>query len=116
MVTVLVSLFSFTESIRRTGLLHPHSVHSPPLLSLCLALSRSLGDGSQPARARRRRYSPPHPNLTVRDRPYRDKPLAFYVFTKDMDLAETLLANTTAGGVTVNDTLFHIGGTARYGL
>ena len=41
---------------------------------------------------------------------YRDKPLAFYVFTKDKATETLLLANTTAGGVTVNDTLFHIGG------
>ncbi|XP_043241328.1 aldehyde dehydrogenase family 3 member B1-like isoform X1 [Amphibalanus amphitrite] len=39
----------------------------------------------------------------------RDKPLAFYIFTKDKSTETLLLKNTTAGGVTVNDTLFHIG-------
>ena len=49
-------------------------------------------------------------NLTDPGRSYRDKPLALYVFTKEKATETLLLANTTAGGVTVNDTLFHIGG------
>ncbi|XP_043241338.1 aldehyde dehydrogenase, dimeric NADP-preferring-like isoform X6 [Amphibalanus amphitrite] len=44
----------------------------------------------------------------------RDKPLAFYIFTKDKSTETLLLKNTTAGGVTVNDTLFHIGESARW--
>jgi len=39
----------------------------------------------------------------------REKPLAFYIFTRNKAQESLLLNNTTAGGVTVNDTLFHIG-------
>ncbi|XP_037069044.1 aldehyde dehydrogenase family 3 member B1-like isoform X1 [Pollicipes pollicipes] len=39
----------------------------------------------------------------------REKPLAFYIFTRQKATETFLLENTTAGGVTVNDTLFHIG-------
>lgn len=38
----------------------------------------------------------------------RDKPLAFYAFTDDGDEADRLVAETTAGGVTVNHTLLHL--------
>jgi aldehyde dehydrogenase (NAD+) len=37
----------------------------------------------------------------------RDKPLALYVFGRDEDRIEALLANTTAGGTCVNNTLIH---------
>jgi aldehyde dehydrogenase (NAD+) len=38
----------------------------------------------------------------------RDHPLALYVFAEDKDVVNTVLSNTTAGGVTVNGTLLHI--------
>jgi aldehyde dehydrogenase (NAD+) len=36
-----------------------------------------------------------------------DKPLALYVFAKDDDVVERVLAETSSGGVSVNDTLMH---------
>jgi aldehyde dehydrogenase (NAD+) len=39
----------------------------------------------------------------------RDKPLALYVFTGDDSIAEDVLERTSAGGVTVNHTLLHLG-------
>lgn len=41
----------------------------------------------------------------VNDRP---RPLALYVFENDEDAVEKVLAETTSGGVTVNDTMLHI--------
>lgn len=38
----------------------------------------------------------------------REKPLAMYIFSKNKKDIEYILTNTTAGGVTVNDTLIHI--------
>ena len=38
----------------------------------------------------------------------RPRPLALYVFDRDRDTIDRTLAGTTAGGVTVNDTLLHI--------
>jgi aldehyde dehydrogenase (NAD+) len=38
-----------------------------------------------------------------------DKPLALYVFARDEDAVEAVLAQTTAGGSLVNNTLLHIG-------
>ncbi len=38
----------------------------------------------------------------------RPRPLAFYPFTNDPETRALLLATVTAGGVTVNDTLFHV--------
>ncbi|MDN3713402.1 coniferyl aldehyde dehydrogenase [Paracoccus cavernae] len=38
----------------------------------------------------------------------RPRPLAFYPFTRDPETRALLLAHVTAGGVSVNDTLFHI--------
>lgn len=38
----------------------------------------------------------------------REKPLAMYLFSKNKQDVEYILKNTTAGGVTVNDTLIHI--------
>ncbi|QOW19761.1 coniferyl aldehyde dehydrogenase [Lysobacter ciconiae] len=43
----------------------------------------------------------------------RPHPLALYVFDEDSQRVDALLARTQAGGVTVNDTLFHI---AQHGL
>lgn len=43
----------------------------------------------------------------------RPRPLAFYLFDEDRDRIDTVLARVHAGGVTVNDTLFHI---AQHGL
>ena len=37
----------------------------------------------------------------------REKPLALYVFTKDDDIAERVLAETSSGGVTVNHAILH---------
>ena len=37
------------------------------------------------------------------------KPLALYVFSKDEAFVEDVLANTTSGGVTVNDCVLHVG-------
>lgn len=38
----------------------------------------------------------------------RDKPLALYLFSKSDAVRKQVLANTTSGGVCINDTLFHI--------
>jgi len=38
----------------------------------------------------------------------REKPLAFYIFSKNKANIEFLLGNTTSGGACVNDTLMHI--------
>ncbi|WP_436795427.1 aldehyde dehydrogenase family protein [Actinospongicola halichondriae] len=38
----------------------------------------------------------------------RDKPLALYVFSKDGDDADAIVADTSSGGVCINHTLFHI--------
>ncbi|KAI4456560.1 aldehyde dehydrogenase [Holotrichia oblita] len=38
----------------------------------------------------------------------REKPLAFYIFSKNKSQVDTLLENTTSGGVCVNDTLMHL--------
>jgi aldehyde dehydrogenase (NAD+) len=38
----------------------------------------------------------------------RDHPLALYVFAEDNEVIDTVISNTTAGGVTVNGTLLHI--------
>jgi len=38
----------------------------------------------------------------------RDKPLALYVFAADTDVTDRVLAETTAGGVCVNATMFHL--------
>ena len=38
----------------------------------------------------------------------RPRPLALYVFDKRGDVVERVMRQTVAGGVTVNDTLFHI--------
>lgn len=43
----------------------------------------------------------------------RQHPLAFYIFDEDRATIERILRETTAGGVTVNDTIFHI---AQHGL
>ena len=37
-----------------------------------------------------------------------EKPLAMYVFTEDQAVSEQVLAETTAGGVNVNDTMMHL--------
>jgi len=37
----------------------------------------------------------------------RDKPLALYVFGSDRDRIDEVIANTTAGGTCVNNTLIH---------
>lgn len=41
---------------------------------------------------------------------YREKPLALYIFSKKTDVRETILSNTSCGGVTVNDTAMHLAG------
>ena len=38
----------------------------------------------------------------------RDRPLGLYYFGKDSNEEETVLNNTTSGGVTVNDVIMHI--------
>ncbi len=38
----------------------------------------------------------------------RPRPLALYVFDEDNERIDSVLARTTAGGVTINDTLYHI--------
>jgi acyl-CoA reductase-like NAD-dependent aldehyde dehydrogenase len=37
------------------------------------------------------------------------KPLALYVFSKSNNIQQQIIQNTSAGGVTINDTLMHIG-------
>lgn len=39
----------------------------------------------------------------------REKPLSMYIFTANNNTAERIIGNTSAGGVTVNATLFHCG-------
>ncbi len=39
----------------------------------------------------------------------RDRPLAFYPFSKDKQLIQRYIDNVMSGGVTVNDALFHVG-------
>ena len=41
---------------------------------------------------------------------FREKPLAMYIFSKDKAVVDRILANTSSGGVTVNDTLWHLAG------
>ena len=43
----------------------------------------------------------------------RPRPLALYLFDRDSERIRSVLARTCSGGVTVNDTLFHI---AQHGL
>ena len=43
----------------------------------------------------------------------RPHPLALYLFERDPGTVEAVLARTQAGGVTINDTLYHI---AQHGL
>lgn len=38
----------------------------------------------------------------------RDKPLAFYFFTEDQELAEKVITNSTSGGACINETLNHV--------
>ncbi len=38
----------------------------------------------------------------------RDKPLALYAFSEDNDVLEHVVANTSAGGVTLNHAIFHL--------
>jgi aldehyde dehydrogenase (NAD+) len=38
----------------------------------------------------------------------REKPLASYIFSRDKTIIDKVLANTTSGGVTVNDAMLHI--------
>jgi aldehyde dehydrogenase (NAD+) len=37
----------------------------------------------------------------------REKPLALYIFSEDSKFCNTIIRNTSSGGVTVNDTLMH---------
>lgn len=39
----------------------------------------------------------------------REKPLALYIFSSNQSIIEQILENTSSGGVTVNDTIMHIG-------
>jgi len=39
---------------------------------------------------------------------HRPRPLALYLFTRDAGLIDTILTQTTSGGVCVNDTLLHV--------
>mmetsp|Transcript_6107 Transcript_6107/g.9076 ORF Transcript_6107/g.9076 Transcript_6107/m.9076 type:complete len:572 (-) Transcript_6107:794-2509(-) len=38
----------------------------------------------------------------------RPKPLSLYIFAKNQSIARSFLVNTSAGGITVNDTIFHV--------
>ena len=40
----------------------------------------------------------------------REKPLAMYIFSKNQDVVDKFLKKTSAGGVTVNDTVMHASG------
>lgn len=42
----------------------------------------------------------------IRNQP---KPLALYIFTEDSQIEETILEQTSSGGVLINDTLLHLG-------
>lgn len=37
-----------------------------------------------------------------------DKPLGMYIFTSDQKVVDKILANTSSGGVTVNDCMLHV--------
>ena len=37
-----------------------------------------------------------------------DRPLALYMFSNDQQQVDRMLSRTTSGGVTVNDTLYHV--------
>ena len=50
-----------------------------------------------------------HLDEAIRDVAKHQTPLALYYFDKDRRRVEYLLANTKAGGVTINDVIFHIG-------
>ncbi|KAF7275515.1 hypothetical protein GWI33_011642, partial [Rhynchophorus ferrugineus] len=39
----------------------------------------------------------------------REKPLALYIFTKKQSVKDLFLMNTSSGGVTINDTIMHVG-------
>lgn len=43
----------------------------------------------------------------------REKPLALYIFSNDKTVVNSILKNTSAGGVTINDTIMHL---ATHGL
>lgn len=43
-------------------------------------------------------------------RHHREKPLALYIFSKNVDDRDIVLKNTSCGGVTVNDTALHLAG------
>lgn len=38
----------------------------------------------------------------------REKPLALYIFSNDKKIVDSILKNTSAGGVSVNDTIMHL--------
>ena len=37
----------------------------------------------------------------------RDKPLAFYVFSKDKSVVDRMLSEVSSGGITINDVIMH---------
>lgn len=60
-------------------------------------------------------FGPLYPVMTYRDLDEvieyvtaRDRPLGFYVFTKDRENKEKLLYNTISGGVTINNCIMHV--------
>lgn len=44
---------------------------------------------------------------------FSDKPLALYIFTNDEAARNRIIANTSSGGVCVNDTIMHFCGNFR---
>lgn len=51
------------------------------------------------------------PSLSVlQDFFFRDKPLAMYIFTSNDDVRNTIVSNTSSGGICCNDTIMHFGG------
>lgn len=61
-------------------------------------------------------FGPILPILTVKDAAEainfineREKPLALYIFSKNKDVTNLILSNTSSGGACVNDTIMHVG-------
>jgi aldehyde dehydrogenase (NAD+) len=45
----------------------------------------------------------------IREINSRPKPLALYIYTNDDEVAQTVIHNTSSGGITVNSVIFHVG-------
>ena len=45
----------------------------------------------------------------IREINSRPKPLALYIYSNDDETVETVIQNTSSGGVTVNHVIYHVG-------